>query len=417
VSDGSGSLGCRVSFRRILSTLVFAFAAAIVFVPGASAGSIADFDPCPRGSSIDLVCPVGKVGVPYSIKFHGDEQPICSPGDDTWYATNGTVPPGLTLALDGTLSGMPIEAGTYAFWLELKLPDTDTCSSRDNSEEHVTITINPGVLPGPPPPKLIIGPEQSGVGPGTVGTPYMLAMTSNLSDAKTWSIASGTLPPGLTLGSADGVISGMPATPGAYSFTVQALIADGRSDTKSLTLDIRDRLTLLRSGDFETRVVRTEVGVEIDGGLSATGGFGAYLWSVVGDLPPGLTLGDDGTITGSPEESGSYRFTVVVTDAESRRAAYAARMVVAERLSIKSTLLKPGKVGRFMSRKVATFGGVGPMTTRVKRGPLPRGIFFDRLAGIFVGSPTKAGTWKIRVEIVDALGVKATGLVFLVVRK
>ena len=92
-------------------------------------------------------------------------------------------------------------------------------------------------------------------------------MTSNLSDAKTWSIASGALPPGLNLGSADGVISGLPAAPGAYSFTVQALIADGRSDTKSLTIEVRDRLTLSRSGDFEPRVVRTEVGVELDGEL------------------------------------------------------------------------------------------------------------------------------------------------------
>ncbi len=104
--------------------LVFALAAAIMFVPGASAGSIADFDPCPRGSNGDLICPFGKVGVNYSIKFHGDEQPICSPGDDQWFATNGSVPPGLTLALDGTLSGMPIQDGTFSFWLELKLPDT-----------------------------------------------------------------------------------------------------------------------------------------------------------------------------------------------------------------------------------------------------------------------------------------------------
>ena len=69
-----------------------------------------------------------------------------------------------------------------------------------------------------------------------------------------------------------------------------------------------------------------------------------------------------------------------------------------------------------MSRKVATVGGIGPMKTRVKRGPLPRGIFFDRLAGIFVGTPTQAGTWKVQVEIVDALGVKTTGVVLLVVR-
>jgi large repetitive protein len=402
-----------VSFRRLLFVFVLALAAAVVFVPGASAGSIDDGDPCPK-SGVDLVCPIGTVGVPYSIRFHGDEEPICSPGDDKWYI-NGSEPPGLTLSEDGTLSGTPTQAGGFTFWLELKLPQTETCSAHDSSEERVVVPINPGTPVAPPLPRLIIGPES--VSPGTVGTPYMAAMTANLQDSKTWAIVAGALPTGLTLGASDGVINGMPAVSGSFPFTVQAQIGDGRSDTKSLTLEVRNRLTLTRTGDLSARIVRTEVGVDFDGAVFAAGGFGTYLWSVDGELPPGLTLAEDGTITGSPEEPGSYRFTVAVTDAESRRAAYAARMVVAKRLAIKSRLLKPGKVGRFLSRKVATFGGIGPMTTRVKRGPLPRGIFFDRLAGIFVGAPTKSGTWKIRVQIVDALGVKATGIVVLIVRK
>ena len=63
-------------------------------VSDASAGSIADFTPCPK-SGTDLVCPVGTTGQAYSIKFRGDEDPICAPGDDKWYARNGSVPPGL----------------------------------------------------------------------------------------------------------------------------------------------------------------------------------------------------------------------------------------------------------------------------------------------------------------------------------
>jgi len=399
--------------------LVLALAAAVVVVPGASAGSISDQDPCPKGAA-DLVCPDGTVGVPYSIRFHGDEEPICRPGDDMWYANNGTVPPGLSLATSGTLSGTPIQAGSFSFWLELKLPDHEGCRSADNSEERISITIKPGTLPPPPPPpppslpRLIIGPES--IAPGTVRTPYMAAMTANLPDAKTWSIVAGTLPTGLRLGAADGVISGMPGTTGSYSFTVRAQIGDGRSDTKSLTLEVRDRLTVTGAGVLETRRVTTEVGVVFDGALLASGGFGAYTWSLDGELPSGLELGDDGAITGKPEEAGTFRVTVSVTDAESRRALYTARIVVAERLAIVRSVLKPGKVGRFLSRKVATFGGVGAKTTKVLRGPLPRGVFFDRLAGIFVGSPTKAGTWKVRVRVTDSLGVKATGVIVLIVQ-
>ena len=54
-------------------------------VSDASAGSIADFEPCPRSSSNVLICPQGTEGISYSIKFRGDEQPICAPGDDKDY--------------------------------------------------------------------------------------------------------------------------------------------------------------------------------------------------------------------------------------------------------------------------------------------------------------------------------------------
>ena len=40
-----------------------------------------------------------------------------------------------------------------------------------------------------------------------------------------------------------------------------------------------------------------------------------YHWRVEkGDLPPGLKLEDDGTLQGSPERLGEYRFTISVTD-------------------------------------------------------------------------------------------------------
>jgi hypothetical protein len=405
----------RVSFHRFLFAFVLVLAAAVVVVPSAGAGGIRDWEPCPDTAG-QLLCPIGTTGVPYSIKFRAVEEPPCRPGDDTWHIINDAPPTGLSLALDGTLSGTPTEAGTFSFWVEMRLPDIEgVCNgTADTSQERFTIPINQGAPVPPALPRLIIGPEL--VSPGTVGTPYMAAMSANLPDPKTWSIVAGALPTGLTLGASDGVITGSPTVSGSYPFTVQAQIGDGRSDTKSLTLEVRNRLTLTRTGDLLARTVRTEVGVEFDGAVFAAGGFGTYTWSGEGELPPGLTLAEDGTITGSPEEAGSYRFTVAVTDSESRRATYVARMVVAERLAIKSKLLKPGKVGRFLSRKVATFGGVGPMTTRVKRGPLPRGVFFDRFAGVIVGAPTKAGTWKIRVEVVDSLGVKATGIVVLIVR-
>jgi hypothetical protein len=61
--------------------------------------------------------PLGKVGVPYSQHFSspGGQPPFTvslAPGSDA-------LPPGLTLASDGTLSGTPTSAGTYEFTIQL----------------------------------------------------------------------------------------------------------------------------------------------------------------------------------------------------------------------------------------------------------------------------------------------------------
>lgn len=402
----------RVSLRRLLFLVVLALGVSVAVVPGAAAGN---FDEQRMGCMGEdpAICPKGTTGQAYTmpIELLGDEDEACA----VYTVSSGNLPPGLAVHSDeAKITGTPTAAGRFQFYLNVAYTREASCPFKNPSDDQFVITIDQGAPVAPPLPRLIIGPES--VSPGTVGTPYMAAMTANLPDSKTWSIVSGSLPPGLALGAGNGVIAGRPAGAGTYSFTVQARIADGRSDTKALTLEVRDRLTVTGAGDLETRVARTEVGVAFDGGLFATGGFGTYTWSVDGDLPLGLELADDGTISGRPAEAGTFRFTVSVTDAESRRALYAARLIVAKRLAIRSAILKPAKVGRFMSRKVFTIGGVGPMTTKLKRGPLPKGVFFDRLAGIFVGMPTKAGTWKIRVEVIDSLGVKATRVVRLVVR-
>ena len=52
--------------------------------------------------------------------------------------------------------------------------------------------------------------------------------------------------------------------------------------------------------------------------LQATGGVGEYTWEVYDeeDLPPGLTLSEDGVLSGTPTRTGTYYFDVLVTDEE-----------------------------------------------------------------------------------------------------
>ncbi len=49
--------------------------------------------------------------------------------------------------------------------------------------------------------------------------------------------------------------------------------------------------------------------------LASVGGEGAKTWTVTtGALPAGVTLATDGTLAGTPTETGSFNFTVKVTD-------------------------------------------------------------------------------------------------------
>lgn len=83
---------------------------------------------------------------------------------------------------------------------------------------------------------------------GTAGTGYSQTLTAidGTPPYKKWSVTSGSLPPGLSLDPATGVISGTPTQTGTYSFTVQVtdssdsiLYSEGRTATapESVTID------------------------------------------------------------------------------------------------------------------------------------------------------------------------------------
>ena len=151
-------------------------------------------------------------------------------------------------------------------------------------------------------------------------------MTASVADPKTWSISSGTLPPGLAIDASTGLISGTPTAAGQFDFQVLAKVnSDTRSDTKVLAIVVRDQLGILGAEPFTTaRRAIGEVSVPFDATLTATGGSGTYAWSLTsGALPPGLIL-EEGAISGTPTTAGVYAFTATLTDSEGRVANYPA---------------------------------------------------------------------------------------------
>jgi len=152
---------------------------------------------------------------------------------------------------------------------------------------------------------------------GIIGTVYnaTLAATGG-TGPYTWSIVTGTLPAGLTLNAAAGVITGTPVTASASIFTVR--VEDSATVKKSATRTFTVAIAAATVLNITTTTLADGVqGTVYTATMAATGGVGAKTWSITaGALPAGLSLNSTtGVLSGTPTVNGDFAFTVMVTDA------------------------------------------------------------------------------------------------------
>ena len=162
---------------------------------------------------------------------------------------------------------------------------------------------------------------------GEVSIAYRDALTATGGTGTlTWSVSAGTLPPGLTLGSSTGVLSGTPTAGGSYSVTVAVTDTTGQSATAAVTLVIAAIPSLSVPSPPSG-----QAGMAYSDPLTVTGGTGPFTWSVVsGSLPAGVTLGTaSGTLSGTPTTTGLSSFTIQVTDADGLSATQSLNITIA----------------------------------------------------------------------------------------
>jgi len=341
-------------------------------------------------------CPSGEVGKSYSLEItaHG--------GCDVyvWSNPGGGMPPGLTLgsagqiSATGPISGIPTTPGKYIFWLEIK--DTpgvpaSWCTDDKASQREFEIDILAG---------LQIAQRQSVLAPAQVNIPYSLAFTTTGATGVTWSVSSGALPAGLSLNKDTGVLSGTPTQTGDAHIQIKAS-SGTRSDVQTYTLPVVEPLRIAKPA------AAAEVGIDFKLPLAATGGRAPYTWSATG-LPAGLTLDTaTGLVSGTPTTAGAAAVKVSVKDALGLVNTLDVSVPVAAPLTIVRRALPAATVGSAYSARLRIVGGVAPRTWTAK---LPAGLRINARTGAISGTPRRAGTARITVEVTDKLGAASTAV-------
>jgi hypothetical protein len=334
----------------------------------------------------------GQVGSSYAatLTASGGTSPY------TWSVSSGTLPAGLTLnASSGQVSGTPSQSGSSTFTVQVK--DSSSPAQTATNSLSITIAATPVQI------------TTASVVSGQEGTVYSATLAASGGTAPySWSISSGALPAGLTLSSA-GTISGTPTASGSFSFTAKvtdSTTPTAQTATKSLSLTVAAAVTAVQI--TSTSVPSGQVGTGYSTTLASSGGTTPYSWSISsGALPAGLTLSATGTISGTSTASGSFAFTVKVTDSTKPTAQTATKpftLTVAAAVSpvtITTSTLPAGQVGVAYSTLLAASGGTTPYSWSLGSGILPAGLSLST-GGTLSGTPTTAGSFTFTIKVTDS---------------
>jgi hypothetical protein len=332
--------------------------------------------------------PSGTIGSAYSttLQASGGTAPYA------WSITSGGLPNGLSLsASTGVISGTPTGSGT------INLIATLADSSNPSQTKSVPLTLVIAPLP------LVI--TTSSLPPGTNGATYSnLLQASGGTAPYGWTIASGSLPTGVSL-APTGVITGAPTASGTFNFTATAADASNPAQTKPVSLSI---VIVAAGSPLAISTTSLSAGItnaSYSSSLNATGGTAPYTWSVSGTLPAGLGFGNTGTISGTPTAIGTTSPIFTVTDSSSpvqSKSATLTLTVAAPALTITGSTLASGTDGTAYSSPMAASGGTPAYTWSLASGSsLPAGLTLAASTGIISGTPSVSGTFNFNVAVKD----------------
>ncbi|MFZ0961846.1 MAG: putative Ig domain-containing protein [Terriglobia bacterium] len=225
----------------------------------------------------------------------------------TWSLAGGALPTGLSLSSSGTISGDPTVSGTSTFTVQA----TDS-SAAPGGPGSARATLSLTVV-------MALSITTASLPAGSEGATYLAEIDASGGTAPyTWSVAAGSLPPGLVMVPSSAVIAGTPTAQGNFTFTAVVTDSSPTPQTQSqsfvIALGAPGPLAITTSA-----LLDGTLGTPYNAKMAATGGTPPYTWSVFsGALPPNVSLNaSTGAIAGTPSSAGTASFAIMATDSSS----------------------------------------------------------------------------------------------------
>lgn len=284
---------------------------------------------------------------------------------------------------------------------------TYTATNPGGTSAPATVTVT--VQPRSP---LVFTPGAGALPQAIVGTAYAatVAVTNGTAPYR-YTITAGTLPAGLRLNTASGVIDGTPTAAEATSFTITAIDDLGFSGTASYSIDSAYTLPVA-AGTSATTPYGTAVAIDLSGSIS-----GADISAVaVATAPAHGSISISGqTVTYTPSAGffgGSDSFTYTATNPAGISAPATVTVTIQPRSPLVFTpgagALPQAIAGSAYATAIAAANGTAPYSYAIASGTLPAGLSFDATSGTISGMPTEIGTTNITVTATDQLGFSGT---------
>ena len=316
----------------------------------------------------------------------------------TFSLNSGTLPPGVSLASNGTLSGTPTSAGTYNF--DVVVTDSSpNLGGISPGPYFKVVSLSLAVQNVPP----TAGSVSATVAYNSTNNPITLNMTG----APATSVAVATAAAHGTATASGTSITYTPTTgyAGPDSFTYTATNGAGTSGPATVTITVSPPTILYTPAAPLHPVAGRAYNHSI---ANASGGTAPYTYALsTGALPAGLTLSSGGTISGTATAVGTFAFEVVATDSSSGTGPFSSTpanitlTVDPPVIAVAPTTLPSGTANTAYTRTITATGGTAPYTFAVTAGPLPTGLTLSS-SGALSGTPTQAGSFPITITATDS---------------